>query len=78
MKILSLTATCRLAERIVRKAGKPVPVEELVALIETYDVERERARAGVRLACTVGRLVATDDLEGRPCVQLPDRGEEVA
>lgn len=73
MRVLSLTATCHLAERLVRKTNEPVPVEHLVALLETYDVERERARAGVRLACTVGRLISTEDLEGNTCVRVPTK-----
>ena len=66
--MLSLTAAGRLAERIVRKAGEPVPVDELVATLEGYDVDTDRARAGVQLAVVVGRLTAIEDVDGRACV----------
>jgi hypothetical protein len=71
VRVLSLTAACRLAERIVRKAGEPVTVEQLVKLIEAQDVDIERARAGVALATVVGRLEGTTDSEGRQCVGIP-------
>lgn len=77
MRILSLTATGRLAERIVRQTGGLVPVEQLVCWLEGLDVETDRARAGVHLATIVGRLDAVDD-EGRPCVRLPSARAEVA
>jgi hypothetical protein len=68
---LSLTAAGRLAERIVRKTGEPMPVTEVIRILETYDVDIERARAGVALATVVGRLEGTTDSEGRQCVQIP-------
>jgi hypothetical protein len=75
---LSIVACGRLAERHCRKAGKPVPVEQLVSWLEGLDVDVDRARASIRLACTIGRLEAITDSEGRACVQLPDQRKEVA
>ena len=78
VRILSIVACGRLAERHCRKAGQPLPVEQLVRMLEAHDVLTDRAQASIRLAVTVGRLDAVTDREGRQCVQIPDRGEEVA
>jgi hypothetical protein len=78
VRVLSLTATGRLAERIVRKAGEPMPVDTLVTTLEAHDVETSRARAGIQLAVIVGRLEGTTDNEGRQCVTLPAAQGEVA
>jgi hypothetical protein len=72
MRILSLTAACRLAERIVRQAGQPVPVEQLVSWLEGLEVDVDRAQASIRLAVTVGRLDAVTDDDGVACIRLPD------
>jgi hypothetical protein len=71
MRVLSLTATSRLAERAVRQAGQTVPVEELVTQLVNLDVEEDRARAGVRLAEIAGRLEVVTDDQDRPCIRLP-------
>ena len=79
MRVLSIVACGRLAERHCRKAGGgPVPIEQLVPMLEAHDVLTDRAPASIRLAVTVGRLDAVTDREGRQCVQIPDKGEEVA
>ena len=76
MRILSVVAVGRLAERFVRKADdQPMPVADLVALLTNYDVADDRARAGVQLSVIVGRLEGTTDSEGRACVQLPEARE---
>lgn len=50
MRVLSLTATSRLAERCIRMAGEPMLVSDLIARLESLDVDTERAQAGIRLA----------------------------
>jgi hypothetical protein len=51
MSVLSIVAVGRLAERRVREAGEPVRVEAVVRwLVDSVDVQDDRARAGVRLA----------------------------
>jgi hypothetical protein len=74
MTVLSLVAIGRLAERHLRQADQPVPVEQVVRwLVDAFAVDLDRAQAGVRLAVTVGRLEAIGDNDGRPCLQLPNR-----
>ena len=79
MTILSLVAVARLAERHVRQAGQPVPVEHVVHwLVDSVGVEEDRARAGVRLAVVVCRLEGTTDEDGRACLRLPVEREAAA
>jgi hypothetical protein len=78
VRILSIVACGRLAERHCRKTGEPVPVEQLVHMLEAHDVLTDRAEASIRLAVTIGRLDAVTDDEGRQCVTLPDARGEVA
>ncbi len=59
MSILSLPAIGRLAERHVRQHGQPIPRAALVKWLTSIDVPDDRADAGLRLACTIGRLVDT-------------------
>lgn len=59
MTILSLPAVGRVAERHLRQHGQPIPREQLVAWLDSIDVAPERAKAGLRLAITCGRLVDT-------------------
>ena len=73
MSVLSLTALSRLAERHVREVGEPVPVEQLVTLLDCID--DARARAGIRLAVIAGRLESTTDDEQQPCIGIPNREE---
>jgi len=63
----------RLAERHCRKAGAPVPIEQLVAMLEAHDVLTDRAQASIRLAVTIGRLEAVTDSEGNTCVRVPTK-----
>lgn len=72
MRILSLTATSRLAERCVRVEGGAVPVDQLVASLASLDVDVERAQAGIRLAVTVGRLEAVADEHGGSQLRIPE------
>ena len=79
MSVLSIVAVGRLAERRVREAGEPVRVEAVVRwLVDSVDVQDDRARAGVRLATYVGRLEGITDDRGRACVRIPEKREEVA
>jgi len=75
--ILSLPAVARLAERHVRDnhAGG-LPVDELVGWLVRVRVAPDRARAGVRLAVTCGRLVAAVDGDGRQGVRVPSQRDE--
>jgi hypothetical protein len=41
-------------------------------------IDSERARAGIRLATFGGRLEAVTDDEGRACVRIPEKRDEVA
>ena len=52
-----------------------MPVDALVALLETYDVDVDvdRARAGVQLAVIVGRLEGSVDEDGNSCVRVPTK-----
>ena len=59
MSILFLPAIGRLAERYCRQHGLPVPRADLVKQLGSIDVPPDRADAGIRLACTIGRLVDT-------------------
>jgi hypothetical protein len=63
-RVLSLTACCRLAERVVREARGDLPREPLLARLTAFDIDEERAAAGARLATIVGRLRAATDDEG--------------
>jgi hypothetical protein len=77
MTVLSLTALSRLAERHVREAGGgPVPIEQLVTLLDCID--EARARAGIRLAVIAGRLECATDDEQQPCIRVPDNRERAA
>ena len=77
--VLSLPAVGRLAQRHVRQATQPVPVEDVVAwLVNAIGLQDDRARAGVRLAEIVGRLAAVTDDEQRPCLRIPDERERAA
>ena len=78
MRVLSLTATSRLAERCIRLAGEPMLVSDLIARLESLDVDTERAQAGVRLAVTVGRLEAIEDKAGEPWLSIPNTLEAAA
>jgi hypothetical protein len=69
--VVSVVAVCRLAERHVRGVGEPVPVEQIVARLESYGIDRERGRAGCRLAVVVGRLTETTDAAGHRCLRVP-------
>jgi hypothetical protein len=72
MSVLSIVAVARLAERHVRQAGHLAPVEDVVRwLVESVGAQDDRARAGVQLACIVGRLEDTTDEAGRACLRLP-------
>jgi hypothetical protein len=71
VRVLSIVACGRLAERHCRKAGGAVPIDALVHMLEAHDVQPDRAQASIRLACTIGRLEATT-VEGKPCVRVPD------
>lgn len=74
MRVLSLTATRKLAERFIRHADEPVAVADALRWLEALDVERSRAEAGIRLGCIAGRLEQTTDDQGRPCLRIPGRG----
>ncbi len=79
MRILSIVAVGRLAERRVRQAGDALPVEDVVSwLVDSVGVQDDRARAGVRLATIVGRLEPVKDDNGRPCLRIPDPREAAA
>ena len=79
MTVLSVVAVGRLTERHVREAGQPVPVEEVVRwLVDAVGVADDRARAGVRLAVTVGRLETTTDDDDRPSLRIPTEREAAA
>jgi len=79
MTVLSLTAVSRLAERRVRQASRPVPVEAVVAwLVNAIGVQDDRARAGIRLATIVGRLQIVTDDEQHRCLAVPARTETAA
>jgi len=69
VRILSITAASRYATRLVRKAGEPVAVTDLLRWLEALDIERSRAEAGVRLAVIGARLEQTE-VDGRPAVRL--------
>jgi hypothetical protein len=71
VRILSIVACGRLAERHCRKARAPIPIEQLVRMLEAHDVLTDRAQASIRLAVTIGRLEAVTDDDGRACVRLP-------
>jgi hypothetical protein len=73
VRVLSIVACGRLAERHCREAGEPVLVEQLVRMLEAHDVLTDRAQASIRLAVTIGRLTAVTDEQGRQCVTLPGR-----
>ncbi len=79
MRVLSLPALGLRAERRVRKAGRPVPFDAVVAyLVNEVGVPDDRARAGLRLARVVGRLEGTTDDEQRLCLYIPDDRERAA
>ena len=71
MRILSIVACGRLCERTCRQASAPVPISELVEMLEGHDVLTDRAHASIRLATTIGRLEAVTDDEGNACVRIP-------
>jgi hypothetical protein len=73
VRILSIVACGRLAERLVRQAGQPVPVEEVAARLGSYGIDVDRARAGVQLAVIVGRLEGSADEDGNTCVRVPTK-----
>lgn len=77
-RILSIIAVGKLAERRCRELARPVSIDELVAWLESCEVDVDRAHAGVRLAVYVARLDAVTDDEGRACVKLPEARDEVA
>jgi hypothetical protein len=76
---LSLTAIGRLAEREVRQAGGVLAEHEVLARLRDHDVDPDRARAGLRLALTVGRVIEAEDAEdGTYVLALPAKTEEAA
>jgi hypothetical protein len=77
--ILSIVAVGRLAEHHVRQSTSPCPIETIVRwLVDSIGVQDDRARAGVRLACVVGRLEGTTDSAGSPCLRIPSDDRRAA
>jgi hypothetical protein len=75
--ILSLSATARIAERHVRQHG-PTSRDALITWLQSVDVARDRAEAGLRLAEISGRLELAPDDDGAPAYRLPQRTEQAA
>jgi hypothetical protein len=68
--LLSTRAIATLAERHVRKADAPVPIDEVLVGLQRFGVEPDRAEAGVQRAIANDHLESVLDADERPCVRL--------